>query len=480
MLKLQKLTDSDAAWFSLYFVIMLMIAVLVRDIPQQPDLWANISNFMDPAKGMSFTDPSSFAIGALDVFHFGWIQPENNWLIRLWPPGFMLTEGWVLRLFGLEAPFILILIILNCAFAAVLLLLVRKNLLMGMPKQYAGLLPLLPFCFSITRLFLLEPVGIILGECFAIIFFLTSMLLMMLAARTRSWKTAVASGLMLALSAYFRSQFEIIIMALTVFAALPLLLFAIRRVIRRYGSDRVQRRGQSWPALTVTLALLVCHLSMMPSRIATYLDPYAANLSWVQTSQLVYSNAGKTDKQLNDAGGGWVVRGGGNMACVLDSTYCGKADKGAFYRAFFYHMDQWYAHKLARVGEYWFASTKDFTLHAENPTVLETTENLFFLMSVLATFPLLWRVRHHQDAALHWWFCGSFYACFFVVFTLVHFEVRYFYAVKIFSVFNVLLLSGMAWQTRASAKVSEATAARRVAPEAGGLSEVFLNNDVAA
>lgn len=432
---------------------MLMISVAVRDIPGQPDLWANISNFMDPAKVLiQLTDPHSFAAGALDIFNFGWIRTENKWLIKLWPPGFMLTEGWVLRLFGIDAPFILILMVLNCALAAVLLLLIRKNLSAGVAKQYAGLFPLLPFFFPMPRVFLLEPAGIMLGECFAIIFFLMAMSLMVLAVRVRSWRCTVASGLMLALSAYFRSQFELIIVALTVFAVLPLLLFAVR-ILFWSGLERVQRDDQSWLALTVTLALLVCHLSMMPWRVANYLDPDIANLSWVQTSQLVYYNAGRTDQQLLDAGGGWLVQGGGNLACVLDSSYCGKTDKYAFYRAFFQNMDQWYTAKMEKIGGYWFASVGDFASHGQKPTLLETAMNVFFLACVLATFPLLLRVRRHREAGLHWWFCISFYSCFFAVFTFVHFEVRYFYAVKIFSVFSVLLLSGMAWQSRAGSRL---------------------------
>lgn len=456
---MKKLVDSNSAWFALYFVVLLLISALVRDIPDQPNLLENISDFMDPARKLKLGDPYSFATGALDIFHFGWLRDEDGWLFRLWPPGFMLAEGWVLRIFGLDAPFIFILIILNSACAASLLLLIRKKLLLGMPTQFAGLLPLLPFCFSIPRLFLLEPVGIILGEGFAIIFFLTAMMLMTNAVHARSWPIAVAAGLMLALSAYFRSQFELLIMVLTVLAALLLLLFVCGVVVRRNYRHQALQNGRLWLALTVTLALLVCHLSMLPWRITNYFDPYAQNLSWVQTSQLVYANAGKTDNQLLEAGGEWIVHGGGNLACTLESSYCAKADKESFYHAFFKHMDQWYARKLATVGEYWFSSTIDFTLPKTAPTFLENAANLIYLMCVLATLPLLWRARRHPDAAIHWWFCCSFYSCFFVVFTFVHFETRYFYAVKIFSVFSVLLLSGMAWQMRGRAELSDAAAA---------------------
>lgn len=456
---MKKLVDSNSAWFALYFVVLFLISALVRDIPNQPNLLENISDVMDSARKLRLGDASSFATGALDIFHFGWLRDENGWLFRLWPPGFMLTEGWILHIFGLGAPFIFILIILNSACAASLLLLIRQNLLLGMPTQFAGLLPLLPFCFSMPRLFLLEPVGIILGEGFAIIFFLTAMMLMTNAARTRSWPKAAAGGLMLALSAYFRSQFELLIMALTALAALFLLLFVCGVVVRRDNTHKALQNGRAWLALTVALALLVCHLSMLPWRITNYFDPYAQNLSWVQTSQLVYTNAGKTDNQLVDVGGKWIVYGGGNLACTLEPSYCGKTEKEAFYHAFFKHMDQWYARKLARVGEYWFSSTINFALPETVPTFLENAANLFYLMCVLATLPLLWRVRHNPDAAIYWWFCCGFYSCFFVIFTFVHFETRYFYAVKIFSVFSVLLLSGMTWQMRTRAKVSDSSAA---------------------
>ena len=447
------LLQSRAAWYALYFSILLLLSTLVRDISPQPDLFAHIRDFMPATSNLG--DPLSFATGALDVYHFGWFTEQNGWLVRLWPPGFMVLEGWVLRLFGIDAPFILILIVLNCALAAMLLLLVRQSLLLSIPPLYSSLLPLLPFCFSLPRLFLLQPVGIVLGECFAIMFFLMAMLLMAQAARTASWHTAIVAGLLLALAAYFRSQFEMFIMAMTILAVPSLVFYLCRRLLFQGPVDMARRRSQTWVAATVILALITCHLSMLPWRFATYLDPYAGNMSWVQTSQLVYANAGKTDQQLFAVGGNWIVYGGGNIACKLEPAYCGKTDKDLFYRTVVQHMGDWYAHKLANVRHYWFATLRDFTAPIRTPSLLEILESFFYLFCVLSIPPLLWRIRRHPQAAIYWWFCSSFYAGCFAVFTFVHFETRYFYALKIFSMFNVMLLLGMAWQMRKAADDSK-------------------------
>lgn len=428
-------------YFFLYFIVSALVGLFVRDIPGQPYLLSTISNFMTPDDVTKLGDPGSFAIGARDVFSHGWIKAENAWLIRLWPPGFMFLEGMVLKVFGIDAPFILVLVLINAACFALMLSVFRGFLRGVLPEGVASTLPLVPLLFPVTRFFVLQPGGIILGEGFSIAFFLTFLFLVPVAVRDRSWVSAVFAGLMLALSAYFRSQFELIVTFLTLTAIVSFVAYFL--VIRRKASEQSQSNFSS--ALKfVAVAVVVANVAMAPWRIYSFTD--TKNFSWVQTAQLIYKNASMTDKELLDVGGGWIVRGGGNAACRVDPSYCGTSEKEGFYRAFVNNVSDWYAIKLGILDDYWFSDLPAYTSPAESSSSVNDVANFLFLFFVLATFPVLWLARRSPSFYVYLWQSVSFYACFFVVFTFAHYEARYFFAVKIFSVFSFIAIFSLAWK----------------------------------
>ncbi len=305
------LTRKHLLWFFFYFSVAASIGLFIRDVHRQPSLFATINNFM-LSGSVPAADPNSFATGALDIYRYGWFKEDNQWLIRLWPPGFMVLEGLVLKCFGVEAPFILILIVLNSIFLGFLLLVFRAHLLRVVPVKAASMLPLLPLFLPVTRFFLLQPGGIILGEAFSIVFFLTAMFLIPLAIRNRSWGEAIPAGLLLALSAYFRSNFELLVTFLTLMAALLVLSYYL---LFRNWIRRVDRDIMSCFIRTVVIVLSVANAAMVPWRIHNYY--HSGNFSWTQTPNIEYRNAGLTDEQLTDNNGFFVVRGGGNLACKL-------------------------------------------------------------------------------------------------------------------------------------------------------------------
>lgn len=434
--------------FLFYLACLLLIGLVVRDIDGQPNILATIQNFMSPPGVIQLGDPHSFSSGAIDVYQNGWFTPDKQWLINLWPPGFMLLEAAILKLFGLDAPFIAILIALCALLGAGMLVLMRKYLLEFVAPALATFLPLLPFCFPVTRLFLLQPIGIVLGECFSIIFFITAVLLALLGFRERSYRKAIAAGLMLALSAYFRSQFEILVMFLTL-GAIPVLLWCLIGPLLRRTSQTGMARPQARLVVWIILSTLItAHLLMFPWRLRNLNNPYNQRLNWVSTETITYSNAGLTDEELFKVKAGWIVEGGGNLACNLEASYCGKGDKTLYYKAFFKHIKEWYIRKFALLDKYWFASIYNFTAPVHPSSWGDNVANLLLLLCVLLTWPFLWIARRHSESVLHLWICGSFYSCLFAVFTFVQFEVRYFYLIKIFSMFSTIMLGCLAFHAR--------------------------------
>ncbi len=317
-----------------------------------------------------------------------------------------------------------------------MLVLMRLNLLTVCSSSLAMLLPLIPFLFPVVRMFLLEPSGIILGEGFSIALFMISMLLMPLAIKDKSLKCSMLSGVTLALAAYFRSQFELIVSVLTLMAILCgvayLLFFKTRmnKVDQLYMAGVIKR---------IAIILLITNAVMMPWRIHNLYEPSTGNLSWVQTQTLVFTNAGRTDNDLIENGGGWIVKGGGNIACKLERNYCGKSDKTEFYKTFIRHPIDWAMYKYNILPNYWFSSLQNWTSADTPATTIDKMINSVILFFCVANIFLLIRMRRHHDFPIYFWQCFSFYSCSFIIFILVHFEVRYFYSLKIYVIFMFLL-----------------------------------------
>ena len=148
----------------------------MRDAPYQPDAFS-ITLLQLIKASTEMGDPGSFATAAIDIAENGWISNSNKWIFDLWPPGFILLEAFILKLLGSDAPVVLILQILAAALFSVVLLLLYDFLIETFNSKIAFLLPLAIFAFPVSRVFLLQPTGVTLGESFSIGFFLISILL---------------------------------------------------------------------------------------------------------------------------------------------------------------------------------------------------------------------------------------------------------------------------------------------------------------
>jgi hypothetical protein len=423
------------AIFVAYFLFLMLGGVVAPQESGQPSWWITPADFL---RTVEVNDARSFLNGATDIAAHGWIQAGNQWLVRLWPPGFMLLEAGALTLAGSAGPFLLVLLVFSAGCCSLWMLLLRTYLEPTLPPRVATLVPLIPFAFPLTRFFLLSPVGISLGETFAISFFLTGFLLVLLAARSGSVYAAIGAGLALSAAAYFRSQFELLVVALAAGAAIVLVMFLVQGLL-------VWRRGKRWTPDWRTMALMlltlvVCHATMLPWRLHNHRD--LGEYAWVQTQKLVARNSLTTEQDLLRAGGGFVIAGGGHLACKLEPSYCGQTEVGTFYRAFFKNPFVWLLEKLKRVPAYWMGPPK---LHAlsevrVSPTNAERIANWLFLLCIVLGLFRLWTMRDRRVFTVQVWFHLSLYAALLAVYALAHLEARYFYLPKIFGVVALITL----------------------------------------
>lgn len=421
----------SARVLAVYFLALYVLGLLAAYATPHLTWGMTVSEFAPKA---GFQDPSSFITGALDVARHGWVTPPNYWLVRLWPPGFMLLEGWVLRLFGEESAFLLPLLVLSALCCAAWMLLLRKYLMPALPAPFATLAPALPFVFPVAPFFLFSPLGLGFGEAFAISFFIIGFLLVLLAARSGSILLAVAAGIALALSAYVRSQFELLVLFLTG-GALVLFAFAAFRLLLKRPA-LLQRATLR----VVLVSVIVAQLAMAPWRYHNFKDTGKA--VWVHTSSLIARNALTPEQELLKLGGAFVVQGGGHLACKLEPSFCGKTEPEYFYRAFLQNPASWLWEKAKLLPAYWLAPPVPGALSSLGvaPTIPQILANLLLLAILVAGLWRLWRIRREPEFAVQAWFQLSFYGCLAAVYTLAHLEARYFYLPKIFAVVALLTL----------------------------------------
>ena len=437
-----RLLKHELLWIGVtYFLILLGIALCVRDIPDQFDSFTTIQQVIEESE---FGDPTSFATAAIDIAENNWISGHNDWIFNLWPPGFILLETAIIKMLGPDAPLILILQILAAIiFSFVLVLL--NGLLRSFfnTKIVAYTLPLLVFAFPVSRVFLLQPTGIALGESFSIGFFLLSILLTFRSVLKNSLHYGAYAGLFLALSAYFRSQFEILLLALTGSGILLIIALLLTRLRKSIEPKLIKPVVE-----TIAVVIFIAHAATFPWRAYHWI--YQGSPAWVYTSALTFKNSVMTSNYLESIQGGWVVAGGGNLVCRIDPTTCGDTTnaKKLFVKTFITHPFNWYSLKFDVIGKYWFSSLRNWGGIKFEATSVDIATNGLLLMSLILLVALLFtrKVRSHNSWVLLMWFNASLFSAYMLIFTVVQFEVRYFYFPKIAGIFMFLIVTCLHYQ----------------------------------
>ncbi|MDC0598495.1 hypothetical protein OAP18_01430 [Gammaproteobacteria bacterium] len=426
-----------------YFLILLNIGLWVRDIPDQPDPFS--ATLQEVIATSPMGDPKSFATAAIDIAENGWISTPNDWIFNLWPPGFVLLEASIIKVLGPEAPVILVLQIFAALLFSIVLTLLYSLLSENMNRKIAFFLPLVIFAFPVSRVFLLEPTGLTLGESFSIGFFLTGILLILRAVRHKAICYAFGAGICLALAAYFRSQFEIILHGMTGWGLLLILAIITTKLSRYRNVIDTKLAGRIITTMFITL--LIAHIATIPWRY--YHWTFQGSSKWVHTSSVTFGNAVQTTEYLEGAGGGFVVAGGGNLVCRIDPTTCEDFEnaQALFLKTLLQHPVQWYSMKLDVIGKYWFSSVENWSSVSIEATWIDIIINGVLLVVMMALLYLLFTRKCIVDRSwiLLFWINASLFSTYFLIFTVQQFEVRYFYFPKIAGMVMLLILASLYW-----------------------------------
>ena len=195
----------------------------------------------------------------------------------------------------------------------------------------------------------------------------------------------------------------------------------------------------------------MAHAVTIPWRVYRWTHFYDGTLTWVRTTELYYRNSVETSQYYKSINGNWFVEGGGNLVCRIDPSTCGDTEnaKKLFYRTFIRHPVQWYSLKLAPIGRYWFSSIKNWGGVRHKATLVDITINgllltgLIFLVSLSFTRKFI----SHISYFLITWINISLFSAYAVIFSLAHFEVRYFYFPKIAGMTMLLIVASLYFRT---------------------------------
>ncbi len=419
--------DAKLSWWleaAIYFSIALVLAA-----------WATQSNMalwrlplLESAKFQAeYGDPISFATAAEEMARIGWVSEANRWIINLWPPGFMLLEAGIVSLLGEDAPVVAALCLISAGIFSWLLMQLRRYLSSAI-GFLALLLPIGFFALPLTSIFIFQPTGLLFGEWLSFFCMFAAVLYFISPQKYGVYIAAV----LLAIAAYARPQYEVIVDGMLLYALGAYLLVRVRKsfVLIQLSTIRI-----------LLIALLLAQALMLPWRVYHWV--FDGRPAWTLTDSWRIENSLKSDEALLAAGGGFALQGGINVACHLEAAACNTNDKAAFMSIFFHHPVAWLSAKIAIVPRYWFAPVAKFTTPVTTPSHLDYFVNTLLLGLLLSVVWLNFAVRRLELAPVFTCFNFGVAGMYALLIAFAHFEVRYFFFLKLYALVMSFLLFAM-------------------------------------
>lgn len=403
-----------------YFISLIFVGLFLENIPMS--VWK--LSLAEAAKFTGYGDPNSFAAAASDISVHGWVTTKTQALIKLWPPGYMIFEGLLLRVFGAEAPMGLILLACSSALFSTLMMEIRR-IFYEKTGIISWVLPFFIFAFPTARFFILNIIGLLFGEWLAIGCFFSAILLVM----RKSTRSILLAGCLFAASAYTRSQYEFFLGIILAALVGPQVLI--------YFWPKFRTLFKSVTSTALLKAMIVAQVLMAPWRLFHFSQN--GDFKWVYTFDSIVAISLKSDEMLNAEGLNWMLQGGVNVPCHLAPQHCGIHNPEIYWQIFKENPFSWISMKLELLPRYWFTAS-DSVASPVSATNLSLGFSWLMLGCLVSTFYFLWLAR--KCASFPIWFAvtlGLIVAHFGIV-TFSHLEVRYLYFIKIYGTFAFMML----------------------------------------
>jgi hypothetical protein len=354
--------------------------------------------------------------------------------LPLWPPGMFFYYKLAMDTMGPNAPMVLIFVLSNSLVWGFVFLLLYKAFSVNIPKIISLLLPLLFIFLPYVREFLWGAT-IVMSESLSIGLFLISQLSIYLSVfGNRRLLYAVLFGVTLSLAAYFRAQFYLFFI---IQALLILLFFLLMFLFRKFKYIR-HVPNKSNLGLTLILGILISMSLLMP-----YLlwNKYKIGEARWFNADYYFAYPWMKDYEYT-AIQGWILQGGGNVACKVNPTRCyefhqrrlnnGVASisaeeyKAAFMKTLMHNPFDFALTKYTYLSPYWFSGPSDSIPNNKGHGLV----GILILSQLIFCFAFIFvRIKKFftpDILALNIIFISTLLGNV-IVFMGTHFEVRYFY-----------------------------------------------------
>jgi len=271
----------------------------------------------DLAKGFGGGDQGSYLRLALDLQDFD-VQPDNFWILGLWPPGTPVVLAVFDALPGTLLPYLV--------FAVALLWSIPPYLVISSnPKSW-------PLAVAVISLWIFNPIfhnwlfgaGVFSSEFLGLPLFAASIaFLLRSVVSARPNRDLYFSSALLGISLYFRATF----LPLTMLAFLAVFAVFIVSLLfhRRRKTTMVEVRSQM-KSLTMLITGyfrygLIVFLVAAPWAVVVFTLLNPGSVSW-SANDYLWGQKWTPSEELVSQGGSWLVEGGANWPCILNPAQC--------------------------------------------------------------------------------------------------------------------------------------------------------------
>ena len=336
---------------------------------------------LEGALGMA--DAGMYLRGGRQVAETGWAKPGY---IPFWPPGMFFVYALAILLVTAEGPILGVVAAITLVFWTAVLSLLFVILRRALHPLAAFLLPFALLLPPLMRGFMLDS-GMVFSESISTATWCLSLIFVYMACAQRSVSWAALGGVFLALAAYFRAQFQVMVDLSTLLMIFLAAVIGIWNVCAR----RTILSVKSIPDFKyIFLSIVVFHALAAPYRIYVHRTyPYAwAAVDWY------YKYVWMLPEQYSPVAG-FILQGGGPAGCVTDRERClamaaekerlGKDYIEPNYRnetvkGMLRHPFKWIGYRMEHFPPYWFTNNGYIT--PGPPAYLYGSILLFLLTSV--------------------------------------------------------------------------------------------------
>jgi hypothetical protein len=429
--------------------------------------WLNLNwsdsyrTIIDREKG---GDVASYMLMGKGFVEDGILGSSYNNYLSLWTPGLPALHALLILFFGLQVnpiPFFyfFLIIIWSIIFTKYFISILNiKNIPV---KLILIILLFYALQSEVINYFFLKQ-GLIMSEGISSSIFILSLILLYELNEKDNLKKLFFAAIILTWSAITRATIDLFV-SMILMSYFALLFFQCFSKIKKHDLSTLFSASKPKGLFIV---IIMYSLLLLPYRILAHNAWGGINLV---NPKVNWAHSWMPDNYLNSINAGWLISGGGNIPCHLNSKICDQIyleeshnefpyvnDRGDYYRnltlqTIFENPWLWIKNKYLIFIKYWFSGPPDVVPTSFNETNKNEFFNLFTIF--LLVFCFVWALLNIKIASLKGLFLRensnlfyntiipiSMIAAFILPQFFIHFEVRYFYPIKIYVFFLTISL----------------------------------------